>query len=391
MGKKNKLQDYKGTNRVRLVRGGKEYFDCLQQMIDGAKKTLHLQTYIFNDDETGQKIGDSLKAAAGRGVHVYLLVDGYASKILSRAFLAELRSAGINFRFFEPIFKSKNFYFGRRLHHKVVVADASIGLVGGVNISDRYNDVGDKKGWLDFAMYIEGEVVQELCVVCWKSWYSYRPGFEQSPCDQVLAPFKFPENELSEVGVRRNDWVRRKNQISSTYIHMFRTAKSHITILCSYFLPGRIIRHQLAYAAKKGIRIKIITAGISDVMLSKYAERYMYGWLLRNNIEIYEYQPNVLHGKIAVCDGEWMTIGSYNINDISAYASIELNVNVRSQTVSRKTEEILDGIIEKDCIRITAEHHSKDMNLLKRLAHWFSYEFIRVVFYLFTFYFKHRD
>jgi cardiolipin synthase len=378
--KRKRSIGYTQMNRVNLVRGGKEYFDCLISMIESAQHTIHLQTYIYNDDETGTRIASALKESVARGVQVYLLVDGYASKILSKEFLADLKKAGINFRYFEPIFKSRNFYFGRRLHHKLAVVDAIKALVGGVNITDRYNDIGGKKAWLDFAMYIEGEVVRDLCMVCLKTWNSYQPGIDVSHCKQDATTWNFPAGETTEVAMRRNDWVRRKNEISSTYINMFRNAKTQVTILCSYFLPGRIIRHHLAYCAKKGVRVRVITAGISDVMLSKYAERYMYGWLLRNNIEIYEYQPNVLHGKIAVCDCEWLTIGSYNINDISAYASIELNVNVRNATIATETEKKLQNIIDKDCIQITAEHHSRDMNLFKRLAHWFSYEFIRVAF-----------
>jgi len=77
-----------------------------------------------------------------------------------------------------------------------------------------------------------------------------------------------------------------------------------------------------------GVIIKVVQAGISDIALSKYAERYMYRWLLRNKVEIYEYQKTVLHGKIAVCDDQWMTVGSYNVNNLSAYASIELNLDV---------------------------------------------------------------
>jgi cardiolipin synthase len=106
---------------------------------------------------------------------------------------------------------------------------------------------------------------------------------------------------------------------------------------------------------------------------------------------LYEYQPNILHGKIATCDGEWMTIGSYNINNISAYASIELNLNVRNQQFTQETEKLLQEIINKDCKRITPETISIKKNIFAQFFRWFSYQFIRVVFYLFTFYFKRRS
>jgi cardiolipin synthase len=167
-------------------------------------------------------------------------------------------------------------------------------------------------------------------------------------------------------------------------------AQSHITILCSYFLPGRVIRKQIALAAKSGVRISIITAGVSDVSIAKYAERYMYRWLLKQGVEIYEYKPNVLHGKIAVCDDRWITIGSYNINNLSAYASIELNMNVYEESFARQTNQLLMNIADKDCLHITNEYHRKTTHVLRQFANWISYGFIQACLSLFTFYYRHK-
>jgi cardiolipin synthase A/B len=388
--KKRRQTYYTKNNKVELIKGGKPYFDCLLHMIANAKESIHLQTYIYMEDETGRQVADALKAAVNRKVNVYLLVDGYASKSLSRHFKEELKKAGVHFRFFEPIFKNRNFYFGRRLHHKIAVVDARYALTGGVNITDRYNDMPDIPAWLDFALFTEGDVARELCMLCWKTWNGFPPRLNLTACDHEQPPRSFPASETAEVAVRRNDWVRRRNEISATYIDMFRSAKSHITILCSYFLPGRIIRKQMAIAAKRGVTIKVVTAGRSDVRTAKYAERYLYGWLLRNNIELYEYQPRILHGKIAVCDSQWITTGSYNINDISAYATIEMNLNVKDPKLAKETEKMLEEIMNKDCIHITTEEYSRSHNLFKKSIEWLSYQFVRVMLYLFTFYFKRK-
>ena len=381
---------YTSRNKVRLIRGGKPYFDQLLQMINSANESIHLQTYIYNSDETGKMVAKALKAAVKRNVQVYLLADGYASKGMSKAFIADLNDAGVHFRFFNPLFKSQYFYFGRRLHHKITVADTKYAMVGGVNISDRYNDMPETPAWLDFALYLEGEAARELCILCWKSWKNYPPGMGLTPCEEKEIEFDIQSPELCEIAMVRNDWVRRKNEISATYVNMLRNSKSHITILCSYFLPGSVIRRQLRFAVSRGVKIKVITAGVSDIKLAKYAERYWYSWMLRNRIELYEYQPSVLHGKIAVCDSQWMTIGSYNINDISAYASIELNMNVQHEEFAKKTEETLLQIAEKDCVRVTSEYYKQSKNIIKQFVRWLSYKFFRIVFYLTTFYFKHK-
>ena len=377
-------------NRVELIRGGSAYFSRLIEMIDSAANHIHLQTYIYDDDETGTLIAEHLKRAVNRNVDVYLLVDGYASRLIRASFLKDLTDAGIRLRFFEPLFKSHNFYFGRRMHQKVVVTDSRFALVGGVNISNRYNDMPGAAAWLDFALFVEGEAARELCILCWKTWNNYPARMERTPCEKNPVSFDLPPETNCEVSVRRNDWVRRKNEISSTYTGMLRNASKDITILCSYFLPGRVIRRHLGAAAKRGVKIRIITAGVSDVKVSKYAERYLYDWMLRNKMELYEYQPAVLHGKIAVCDSRWMTIGSYNINNLSAYASIELNMNVINEPFALEVERVLNNIIKNDCRPITTEYHKKSRNLFKQFIRWLSYQFLRLLVYLFTFYFKRR-
>jgi cardiolipin synthase len=276
------------------------------------------------------------------------------------------------------------------MHQKVFVADTKFALVGGINITNRYNDMPEKPAWLDFALYAEGEIAKELCVLCWKTWNGFPSKMGITPCEEKKLQFNFNEEETQLVRMRRNDWVRRKNEISATYIEMFRHAQSQIIILCSYFLPGKVIRRLLSNASKRGVKIKIITAGPSDVMVAKHAERWMYDWLLRNKIELYEFQPAVLHAKIAVCDSEWITIGSYNINNISTYASIELNLDVRNASFASAVEQTLETIIQKDCVHITMEDHIRTKNIFKQFIRWFSYEFIRVVFHLLTFYYKQK-
>src|ERR1700721_797351 len=131
------LTGYTLHNKVRLIHGGADYFSTLAQLIDKATNTIPLQTYIFDGDETGQLVSAALLRAASRQIQIFILLDGYASQHLSPGIINSWKAAGIHFRWFWPLFKSRHFYLGRRMHHKVVVADASFGMAGGVNISDR--------------------------------------------------------------------------------------------------------------------------------------------------------------------------------------------------------------------------------------------------------------
>ncbi len=375
-------------NKVELIRGGKSYFSILHDMIDNAQKTIQLQVYIFEEDETGKEVASKLINATKRGTKVQVLLDGYASRGLSNGLKNSMREAGIQLRFFKPIFKGGNYYFGRRLHHKIVVCDGMVSLVGGINISDRYNDTPGAPAWLDWAVKVEGEASFELFKLC-NQCYTKKPEdwlvmTKKNFIQAMDANFRCP------VRIRRNDWVTGKNEISASYMEMFRNAQQEIIIMSSYFIPGLFFRNNIIKALKKGVKIKLILAGISDVDIAKHAERYLYRWALRHGIELYEYKHNILHGKIAVADGKIVTIGSYNINDISALASIELNLDVEDLAFSTVVHHELMKIIDNDCSRISPISIIRYYRPTERLLQWISYETVRLLFTLFTFYFAKK-
>lgn len=380
----------KSDNNVVLVKGGKPYFDHMLDMISRAQEVIHLQTYIFEEDETGNIITDALIKAAQRNVKVYVMVDGYASQKLNGEYKLKLREAGIQFRFFEPLFRSTNFYFGRRMHHKIFVIDSREALIGGLNISDRYNDVEHQRAWLDFALHVSGPIANDLCILCWKTWKGFPSKYVQAPCGPVAQPPPVEGAFFAPVRMVRNDWVRNKNEIATTYKYLLRTAKKRITIVCSYILLDRRIRKLLKNAVMRGVHIRIVSAGPSDVMIVKHAERWQYDWFLRNGIELYEFQPTVLHAKLAVCDDEWVTLGSFNLNNLSAYATLELNLNILSPEFAKMTLQTLDEIIEGECDRITVENHIKKRTYLAMFIQSVSHFMITAIFRLGTFYYRQR-
>lgn len=382
------LSGYTLHNKPQLIRGGKKYFDLLLKLINGAHHSIHLQVYIFEEDDTGNMIAEALMNAAKRNVRVFLMVDGYGSKEISRIFIEKILKAGVQFKMFEPIFSTKHFYFGRRMHHKIVVVDALHSLVSGINISDKYNDTGDNPAWLDWGLYVQGEVAIELLRICIRIWSR-----STSRARKLFSFEKLPESlpqEKCMVRVRRNDWVRRLTQINSSYLEMFRKANSQIIIMSSYFLPGITFKQKLGKAAKRGVKIKLILAGISDVHLSKHAERYIYRWLLSHNIEIYELQNTILHGKLAACDGEFVTLGSYNVNNLSAYVSLELNLEVKDEEFAVSVDKELERIIRQDCIQIT-EKECRHFNFIQKVSQYTAYTAIRFMYFIFTFYFKQKN
>ena len=390
MSRLNKLihQGYTNRNRVELLRGGRVYFERLEQLISQAKYSIHLQFYIFQDDDTGGKVKRALQEAVARGVAVYLQLDAYASRDLPQKTVDEFRAAGVLVKWFEPLFKSRHFYFGRRLHHKVFVADGRYAIVGGINICNRYNDLPGDPAWLDVAVYCEGEASYIVYHICRRMWGEEitRPAIPWKEIDEAAE--SIPVQERTDVRVRQNDWVTRKVQIWSSYLELFNKSEKELLIMCSYFLPGILYRRKLAQARKRGVVIKVVLAGISDVGMAKHAERFLYDWMLKNKIAIYEYQDTVLHAKVATSDDNLTTIGSYNVNNISAYASLELNMDIRNKPFTQTTSRMIQSIIDDHCKEITRENYRSSTHFLRRAWQRFCYGFINTVLKLFTFYFR---
>lgn len=381
-------EQYTVHNSVRLVRGGAQYFEAIETIAAEAKHSIHFQTYIFDEDETGTRIANALIAAAKRGVQVYLMPDGYASQHLSKPFIARLKEEGVHFRFFEPLLLTYKYYLGRRMHHKVLVADGYMALVGGVNVSNRYNDMPGAPAWLDWALEVKGDIAAHLHKVCVRMWE--RSVFQRKKCLPLALPQPATQEEECLVRMSRNDWVYRKTDISADYRNMFVAAKRYATLMTSYFWPPRRLLRRMEVAARRGVKIRVILTAHADVPLAKYAERYLYRRLFRHNIELYEYQPNVLHAKIAFRDDEWLTVGSYNVNNISAFASIELNLDVLNNDIATQMREAVQQIIDTDCRPVVKEDYYITTNPVRMFLYYLSYIAVHFIFFLFTFYFSQK-
>jgi cardiolipin synthase len=378
--------NYFTQNKVTLIHSGHDYFELLLSLINKAKSTIYIQSYILNNDITGTSIIKALIKAAERKVNVFLIVDGMASKKISALYKVIFKNTRIHFKLFEPAFENKNFYLGRRMHQKIVTIDNQYAIVGGLNIADRYNDMPKEKAWLDFAVLVEGNIIEEINDYCYRIWkgLKYKKTIKSTENDH----FHFSDNENCLIRIRRNDWIWHLNEITISYIEMLRTAKKEIIILCSYFIPGKVLRRLLANASSRGVKIVIVTAGPTDILIAKYAERWLYDWILRNNIRIYEYQSTVLHGKIAICDDEWVTVGSYNINNLSAYASIEFNLDIKSNSFAKTVKESINKIIANECVEVTFKYHQLNKNFIKQFSRWMSYQILKLILLTTTFFFK---
>ncbi|HEX2898517.1 MAG TPA: phospholipase D-like domain-containing protein, partial [Bacteroidia bacterium] len=332
--------------RLTLVHGGPDYFERLQSLIASAERELHLQTFIFDDDATGRAVVEALKAAAQRGVRVFVLLDAYGSGSLPHATIAAMEAAGVQVRLFGPWLSWNSLHLGRRLHHKVVVADGHVSLIGGINIADKYHGTPTERAWLDYAVRIDSPAIGgKLANLC-KMHYLKRNPFRRKRMAASL------EGEGDSVTVLLNDWLLKKNEIYRAYRKAIAHAKEEVIIVGTYFLPGRRLTIALQKAARRGAAVKLILSGTSDVPVLRRATNYLYDKLLRDGLILYEWPHSVLHGKAAVVDHHWTTIGSFNLNQLSVYGSIEMNVAAESPAFAAEATAAFEDVISQ-CPRIT--------------------------------------
>jgi len=366
---------YRKGHHIELLRSGQQYFEVCEKIIDEAEKYIHFQTYIIDDDETGRKFVNALIRAAKRGVRVYFLLDGYGGRSFSKSLIKKIEDAGILFRKFSPVFITKGFHLSLRLHHKVLLADGIVTVIGGINVANRYRGTSRIKEWLDFAILIKGPEVAHTLTILKNLWNKTFISKKERSKEIVHTPIIFEDNV--QVKVLQNNWYRNKIEILKSYRSALRHSKDHMIIFASYFLPGRHERNLLKDASKRGVDIKIVLSAVSDTWLFNRATIFLYDFILSNNIRIFEYLPSVLHAKVVTVDGVWSSIGSYNLNHLSDYGSIETNADILDVAFSEYFEHILLDIIEKDCRELTSSEYAKRKTLLSRLIGWTSYQIIR--------------
>jgi cardiolipin synthase A/B len=369
--------DYKGGHYIELLQSGENFFAACEKAIDEARQYIHFQTYIVDDDETGRRISNAFIRAAGRGVRVYFLLDAYGGSSFSKDLINDVEKAGIFFRMFSPGLITKGFQLSLRLHHKVLLVDGDTAIVGGINIANRYHGTKDLKVWLDFAILIKGPECAHVLLILKRLWNKAFILRKERSRETVHNPLSYDDNV--KVKVLQNNWYRNKIEILKSYRSALKHAQNRMIIFASYFLPGRNERRLLRNASRRGVNIIIVLSADSDEPVFKRATNFLYDFILRNNITIYEYLPSNLHAKVATVDGKWSTIGSYNMNHLSDYGSVEMNADILDTKFAQKFEDLLLGIIENDCRQVTFKEYIKRKTWFFQLTDWFSYQMIRIM------------
>jgi len=368
-------------NQVTLLQNGEAYFPALEAAFDRATQEIYLETYIYENDATGQRIAEALKRAALRGVNVHVLIDGYGSQDLPRSMLDRLRADGVKAIVYRPKISPWTCRRERlrRMHRKIAVVDREVAFVGGINIIDDSEATGEMPPRYDYAVSVKGplvDVVRLSAQRLWSrvAWSHFRKGTVRSSALPV------PATAGGQMGatflVRDN--IRHRRDIENAYMRAIEGAKSEIILAHAYFLPGLSFRHALIHAAGRGVRVVLLLQGRVEYYLQYYASRALYGTLIDGGIEIYEYRTSFLHSKVAVIDGHWATVGSSNIDPYSLLLSREANVVVDNEEFGATLTHSLKRTMETDGLQILSANWKQQPAWLRFLS-WLSYGLVRLM------------
>jgi cardiolipin synthase len=367
-------------NQVTLLKSGGDYFPAIEAAFDRARHEIYLESYIYGNDVTGQRVADALKRAVLRGVNVYLLIDGFGSKDLPRSMLERLRAEGVKVLVYRPRISPWTFQRKRlrRMHRKIAVVDRDIAFVGGINIMDdaEANDALLSPRY-DYAVAVQGPLVDVIHHSARRLWSmvarnSLRKGTVRR---ETPVASTFAGGQVNAAFLVRDNF-RHRRDIEAAYKRAFKQAKSEIVLAHAYFLPGRAFRHALINAARRGVRVVLLLQGRVEYVIQHYASRALYGTFLDAGIEIYEYRKGFLHAKVAVIDGHWATVGSSNIDPFSLLLSREANVVVDDKEFSAILAQSLKQTMETDALQILTESW-KQQSVRLRFMSWLCYGLLR--------------
>jgi cardiolipin synthase len=377
---------YSTENEIALLHCGAEFFPALIAALDAAQTEIYLETYIFALDDTGVAVRDALQRAARRGVLVCVITDWLGTgRVASKILKQQLKEAGVHHRGFNPWFKRGV----ARSHRKLCVVDRHIAFVGGLNINDDfYSDDRlrrrlPERRW-DFAISVVGPLVQDIVEEMQAQWQRLGPL-------QLRARWKnfkkgrikhgAPAHGRAMAALVVRDNLRNRRTIQRTYLQALGHAHHSVYLANPYFAPGRKLRSALERAASRGVQVTLLL-GVGQFAMQDAVANWFYPKLLQCGVKIVEYHKTQLHGKVAVVDDVWATVGSSNYDGLSLFVNQEANVVINDDAFARSLrQQIQRGIADGTEILATEFAHTP---WYRRARHMLAFFLYRSVIHVIT-------
>jgi len=361
------------ATHVQLLWKERDSFQTLFDAINSAGKLICLQFYIFKNDDTGIVISELLKKKSREGTKVYILYDHFGSIGTPRSFWRELRLAGIQIRASYPFKWKAPFTYVHRDHRKLIVIDSRKAFTGGLNIANEYSGFHLRRrsrGWRDTGILVEGPIVNELFDTFKKSWTTWGGKKIVIQGAHEEARGKIPGDSIPALPIFVYSGKGRK-RMRNLLRHSIDHAQTSILLTTAYFIPSRRLIERLEEAVKRGVRVRLLVPGKSDIPAASYAGRSFFTRLLKAGIEIHTYLGDMLHAKTYLFDQCWGIVGSTNLDYQSLVYNDEGNIGIMDASFGSKLAEIFEEDL-KNSVKIDEETWRKRPFLEKIIEHFFA-------------------
>ncbi|MGH8178106.1 MAG: cardiolipin synthase [Steroidobacter sp.] len=337
-------------NRVALLIDGPQTLNAIRRAIEAAQHHVHVETYIFADDEIGRAFRDLLVERRRQGLEVRVLYDGVGSVTTPAAFFAAMTDAGVEVRQFrppDPVRTPLPWKINNRDHRKIVVIDGRTAFTGGINISSTYAssstsrpgpETGQQEAWRDTHVQIDGPVATQFQALFFETWT--RAGGEIDKASQRYFPAGEATGPDLVAAVATTGGDSSDSTIYATYYATIRHASKRLWMTQAYFAPNNELRRALIEAVRRGVDVRIIVPGFTDSGLIFYASRANYDELLAGGVRIYEQRHALLHAKTLVIDGALSMVGSANFDMRSFLHNNEVNAVIVGSDFAQRMEQI---------------------------------------------------
>ena len=309
-------------NRLSLLCNGEEAYPAMLAAIAAARESIHLSTYIFDNDRTGREFALALREAAGRGVAVRVIIDSIGEKYSFPRAAKLFAGSGVQVGRFLPLLRG--IYINLRNHRKLLIVDGRLAYTGGMNISDRHLVEEASRPVIDLHFAVSGPVVTDLQKSFLEDWYFTTGEFLDDPAC-------FPDLEPVGPSLVRGiadgpDWEYRKLQW--IIAGALSSARERVEIMTPYLIPDRPLVTALATAALRGVEVTFILPRHNNLPFVHWANRAFLPELLRFGIRVFYHPPPFVHTKLFLVDGVWGLIGSANLDPRSLQLNFELNLEI---------------------------------------------------------------
>ncbi len=333
-------------NDIELLINGDEIFPAMLETMAGAQRSLNFLTYIYWSGEIAREIAGALCERAGAGVEVNVLLDAVGSAKVDRGLIRDMNESGVTFAYFRPPKPYAMRRLNNRTHRKLLIADGTVGMTGGVGIADRWTgNAQDPDHWRDTHVRVRGPVVRGMQGAFAENWL-------EATGDVLVGPDYLPALErVTDGGVMqvvRSTASVGDTDVEALYFLAIACARESLHLTSAYFAPRPAFAEALADAAGRGVDVRVLVPGpYIDKEIVRQAGRAVYEELLEAGVRIFEYSPTMLHAKTLSIDGAWSSVGSVNFDNRSFQLQDEVTLCVSSRTFAAQLDEQFERDLER--------------------------------------------